>query len=490
LPGAADSGGRVKTPEPLGRAALSGIVGEFVDLVEPHTEADAAGIVAHFIAEVGNVVGRHAYVDVSGQRHYTNLCCAVVGETSTGRKGTALAAVNHGLKELDPNWNIVQGLSTGEGLIAHVRDPRYADVLDKKTQETHRVCVDLGITDKRLCVVETEAGSFLKRMGGEGNSLSAVMRQVWDSGKLQTLTKNLPLSATDAHVTIIIHITPSELLSLVSAVDAFNGLLNRFLWFAVNSEKMLPEGGNLPDVDFAEIRNHIRQIRDLCAAGKISRMTRDEDAKWLWAKVYPALRAQSGGIQGSIASRATAQVLRLSTIYALLDLSPIVKAKHLEAALDVWRYCSDSIGCIFGGANDPANRKYVEFIETSGGTVAVKEFHRRWYRDFPTAPEARAKLVELAKANIGIFGFFPQGRKGGKPVEFFKLSVDDTPAGDAENASSLQSTPHHERDISDPEWTRGPITPEVIEELKKPWTFPPTPQQLKEKNASTTTSAT
>jgi len=50
----------------------------------------------------------------------------------------------------------------------------------------------------------------LKQTERQGNTLSAVLRQAWESGNLRTLTKNSPTRATDAHVSIIGHITADE----------------------------------------------------------------------------------------------------------------------------------------------------------------------------------------------------------------------------------------------------------------------------------------
>ena len=47
-------------------------------------------------------------------------------------------------------------------------------------------------------------------------------------------------------------------------------------------------------------------------------------------------------------ARAGAQVVRLSCIYALLDISPRIKVEHLKAALAVWDYCEASCRYIFG----------------------------------------------------------------------------------------------------------------------------------------------
>ena len=45
--------------------------------------------------------------------------------------------------------------------------------------------------------------------------------------------------------------------------------------------------------------------------------------------------------------RATAQVLRLATIYALLNSSNTIQLPHLHAALALWRYCEASCSYIF-----------------------------------------------------------------------------------------------------------------------------------------------
>ena len=52
---------------------------------------------------------------------------------------------------------------------------------------------------------------------------------------------------------------------------------------------------------------------------------------------------------GAMTSRAEAQVMRLACLYALLDLSSVIKTVHLQAALAVWDYAESSTRYIFGG---------------------------------------------------------------------------------------------------------------------------------------------
>jgi hypothetical protein len=53
-------------------------------------------------------------------------------------------------------------------------------------------------------------------------------------------------------------------------------------------------------------------------------------------------------VVGAILNRAEAQVLRLSSLYAVLDCSAEVRSPHLRAALALWRYAEASARLIFG----------------------------------------------------------------------------------------------------------------------------------------------
>jgi hypothetical protein len=84
----------------------------------------------------------------------------------------------------------------------------------------------------------------------QGRSVSArtastVLRNAWDGKTLQVITKHDPARASTAHVSIIGHITADELLRHISATEAANGFLNRFLLIAVRRARLLPEGGHL-----------------------------------------------------------------------------------------------------------------------------------------------------------------------------------------------------------------------------------------------------
>ena len=126
------------------------------------------------------------------------------------------------------------GLSSGEGLIAQVRD--HADEDGSQAP-----------ADKRRLVVEPEFAQMLKVLAREGNTLSAIVRQAWDGEPLQTIVRNDPLRATGANMAIVGHITRDELLRYLTATELANGFANRFLLIAVQRSKLLPFGGALDE---------------------------------------------------------------------------------------------------------------------------------------------------------------------------------------------------------------------------------------------------
>jgi hypothetical protein len=358
LPAAVSTRRVVPWPDALMPEAFHGLAGDFVRAIDPHTEADPAALLISYFVAVGNMIGRHPHFVADGAEHYTNLYAILVGRTSKSRKGSSQAQVKRPLKAVDPEWvleRIQSGLSSGEGLIWAVRDPiqKEEPVRERgRVVDYETVLQDPGVEDKRLLITEPEFASMLRVMGRDGNTLSAVVREAWDSGNLRTLTKNSPAKATGAHISILGHVTRDEVLRYLDSTEAGNGFANRFLWVCVRRSKSLPDGGLIHQVDFGPLIRRLTAVVEF--AGGVGEMKRDDEARGLWHAVYPALSQEVPGLLGAVIARAEAQVMRLACIYALLDQSATVRRNHLEAALAVWSYCEASARFVFGDAlGDP-----------------------------------------------------------------------------------------------------------------------------------------
>jgi hypothetical protein len=350
-----DSKAQAIPPPELRAKALYGLPGMIVQTISPHTEAHPAALLIQFLVAFSNCIGRTAYFTVEATRHYLILFAVIVGISSRGRKGTSWDHVSRLFQAIDEQWcrNCMQsGLSSGEGLIYAVRDPviKREPIKEKgRVIDYQDVITDVGVLDKRLLAIEEEFAKLLRVIAREGNTLSPQIRQAWDKGNLRLMTKNSPLQATDAHVSIIGHITKDELKRNLDEVETANGFANRFLWTFSRRTKLLPEGGNLPH---SKLNSLILLLHDVVNfARSVGEMSRDKEANALWHKIYGELSTEDRtGLFDAVTSRAEAQVSRLACIYALLDQSAIVQRPHLEAALALWCYCEDSARFIFGNS--------------------------------------------------------------------------------------------------------------------------------------------
>lgn len=337
----------------LDDAALHGLAGEVVQVIEPHTEADPMALLVSFLAEVGAMLNRGPHLVLDGSYHPLLFWPVLVGQSSKSRKGTAGKRIESLLLLADDGWTRGEckgTLSTGEGLTFAVRDPRYEEQPLKEkgrpTGETVTVCVDPGIEDKRLFLVQSEFGAVLKIMAREGNSLSGVLRDAWDGQTLAPMTKANRVRASTPHIGIVAHVTQAELLRNLTDTETVNGFGNRFVWFAVHRSKELPFPSAPSDKELSALSRKIG--RALCTARTFGELALSEPARDEWKRIYHDLSADRPGMAGALLGRAEAQVMRLSGLYAVLDGQNVIDSVHLRAALAIWHHAEASTRMIFG----------------------------------------------------------------------------------------------------------------------------------------------
>jgi hypothetical protein len=199
------------------------------------------------------------------------------------------------------------------------------------------------------------------------NIVSEILRRAFDGQHiLETLVKNNPERATDAHISVVGHITPHELIELLTELALANGFANRFAFFLVRGTKDIP----IPDVWNEELQTRLREFAGRAGAAVAfaehpCEMKFDDNATELWKSVYSELKKPGpDNLLSSLLARGRAHVLRFSMAYAILDCSPLIEAKHLEAALALWRYSSRSAAFLFGTEADNSDAaKIVEALK-------------------------------------------------------------------------------------------------------------------------------
>lgn len=376
-------------PKPLGDAAFHGVAGDLVKAIEPESEADPAALLVQFLVGFGNVIGRGPHFVVEADQHHMNLFTVIVGETAKARKGVSWGHVNGVLDQVDSDWTkrrVVGGLSTGEGLIQEVRDGLEIDE-DDDDNCVKGVKRAVDPFEKRILVREGEFGRVLTVSRRETNILSAVMREAWDTGHLSVLRSTDKAKVTEAHISLIGHITQVELRRLITPTSLTNGFANRILWTCARRSKLLPEGGNftLSPALLARLRKAYE------FAKKAGRLQKSDKAKKLWARVYQRLSGGKPGLLDTVTSRSEAQVMRLACLYTLLDRHRTIKTQHLLAALEVWRYCEDSARYIFGDStDDPVADELLVLLRKNPEGTTRAEIYQHFGRNKPKAEISRS----------------------------------------------------------------------------------------------------
>ena len=144
-----------------------------------------------------------------------------------------------------------------------------------------------------------------------------------------------------------------------------NGFANRFLFCCVRRSKSLPHGGALPEAELAGLARRLKTAVEF--ARQIGRVEMTAEAAEAWSVAYPELSAERPGLVGAIIARAEAQVIRLSLIFALLDMKDTIAPEHLEGAMAIWAYCEASALRIFGDSlGDPVADDILRALRLSG----------------------------------------------------------------------------------------------------------------------------
>ena len=380
--------------------AFHGLLGEIVRAIEPETEADPVAILLQALARFGVQIGRSPYFRVDGVKHHTNQFLACVGRTGRGRKGTAAARVRGIFEVIDGDFdtrNVLSSLTSGEGVIEYLRDPTIKQVPTADSEsgvvtEFRNEVVSPGATDKRLQVIDSELARIFTNSKREGSILSMTLRDLWDGGNAQVPRRKDPASVTNAHLTVVGHITEAELERSLSHVELSNGLANRFLWVVVKRRQLLPEGG--ANVDMSRFTERLRNA--IGFATSVEEMVRDEEARTRWREIYLEIElAARPGMFGAVTERASAHILRLSMIYALVDQSATILLDHVNAAKAVWDYCEQSARLLFGKRNgDVLDDRILDEIKQQPG-ISQRDLQRKFTHSIPKKALLVPRLASL-----------------------------------------------------------------------------------------------
>jgi hypothetical protein len=298
------------------------------------------------------LIGPFPYVPIGNTRHPLLVWPILFGRTGSGRKGEAGETASVFLTRAagDAGKVTVSGLSSGEGLIERIRDPKDED--------------DPGGTDdKRLLVVEPEFATVMSRAKREGSTLAAVLRQAWD-GRALTVLNRTALAASASHVAIVGHVTPKEFKARLADSEMAGGTYNRFLPVYVERSKKLPIPDGIGEASLAALSSRLGA--GIFAARQIGRVHLDQGATALWQNdLYDELTASDDEDEPwtEFTRRAAPYCRRIAALHAVLDGRELVNAGDLAAAGALVRYSVASARYVLGPRRDPRYDRIVRAVD-------------------------------------------------------------------------------------------------------------------------------
>jgi hypothetical protein len=423
-------------------------VGDVARAGSNYTEANPFAIAAAMLVYLGVAVGRGPFMPIGDDLNHANLFMVHVGRSSRGRKGTAkklIYRIDSAVKAKDKNLAPQVhrgGLSTREGLALMIHD----GYKDGKNEVP-------AVVDKRLLVVESEFANILHQSKRDGNTLSAALRDAFDSTSIRPAVKTCPVWATDPHIGIIGDVTPSELRELMHTRELTNGFASRFIFFWAEGDKVFPFPQYTAKEVVETLAECVAQVMKFARANRhmdkdVMRMEFSPDAASLYAQLYKGeLRDRSAGelITGLLDRRAPV-LLRLAMLFALTDQTNVIAVDHINAAMAWVRYWVDSVKFIFQSAVDEAGaaattdtaQRIVSYL-TERGQATRTELSKGCFSGHVSKGTLDKALDELLSASPPVIEVETVPRPKGQPGSPSKVYKPCThPASFANSANSAE----------------------------------------------------
>ena len=329
-------------------AVYLGLAGEYVMTIAEDTESDPLAVLSQVLAWAGCRVGRQVWIRHGSAIHYPAIWPLIVGQTSTGRKGSSEQDSLTALSALSEQPRRRSGLTSGEG------------VIDALTQQVESE--DGG----GLLVTESEWESVTARTRREGNTLSPVLRDAYDFKPLATMNASGNARSVEGYLlTVVGHITPGAFRQGMGGHEVSGGFLNRFLPLLVHR----PRTVSWPEEPSEEAQALLMGIATADFGSGQYQLSLDAKRFYMdWYEAYNfAVEAESERVAMGVA-RAVPNVLRSSLIYALLDQSSgnVIESRHVQAAVALVEYSCQTVRVLLAPGSVGLDKKILTALKGTG----------------------------------------------------------------------------------------------------------------------------
>lgn len=346
---------RERDPDPIPGESFIGPLGRIVKAWSPHTEADDAVLMTTLVNAVGALVGVNPFIPhpIKGFPQTFNI---IVGRPHSG-KGTAWDLVREEflkpllalLHEEYRYYNMVTtSINSGEGIIH-----RYAQEDAEPVQ---------------LWVLE-EAKQFFVAMARQDSTVDVVTRQLFDRVPLAINTKN-PLRADNAAGSMLMHVTPAELLKMSHSLHAGGGIFRRISF----QKSLKKEGIRSTLISPREIDLQLQDVADCIRAARVTqRLWFTPEGEEKWNAIREEFTTERETFMSNATASAPTRIARWAVVFALMDRrnhpsiieetlsisepsefrgmvpqADIIGPQHLQSAVDFEKRSQQTLIGIFG----------------------------------------------------------------------------------------------------------------------------------------------
>lgn len=379
-----DSGEFPEDPDPV---IFEGLLGACVMDLAPTTDASLVGLLGALVAFTGILVPGHG---MFYRRHTSSVYIALVGESSVGRKGTAMTRVHDAMTAavdaVPVNRVIADGLNSGEALVSHLHY--------KATAFEYEPTVAL--------VYGEEYAGLMTARQREGSTLDPKMREAFDGGPLSNRRSNptdtKSVSGNTYWVAALVGITPNELRNRQEAGAMQSGSANRWLYLPVTRREVSPSNA---EARFSpENAAAMGKARREALEGWRTRVVEAAGVTRTLGEYDDWLRKNSSGLALDLTRRFSAIAYRIALVHALADRSREISPAHLRRAIGLTEYARQGIRWVFGDTVGSPDADLLSRHLADSGRLTKTAITREIIRDPIRRQAAIDELVRLRVARV------------------------------------------------------------------------------------------
>jgi hypothetical protein len=383
--------------------AFYGLAGRLALEVAPINGVSKEAVLIQFLICLSTLCAQKFYYSNGGKKNNTADYLVLVGTTGSSKKGTSFSDVKWFFDQYYPEFTaskLKTGVNSGEGLINCIRDKVVGTDVDKRTGKEIEVIKDEGALSKIVLFLETEFSRLLKAGKRDGSTVTEIYRNAWDGVPLEINTSQRSIRSTDYCVSLIAHITPKELKSLVSDIDSSNGYLNRFMFCLITGGEPKPFPESFDRVDFSFTKELVALFNFINSIDSAEIVLAD-DAKGLYLEIYNEFYYRPEDKITELVSRNTQHLIKMAMLFAICDQSPEINLSHLKASKALIDYSTASIQELFGKDSlTKKESKVMKFLSSQNGTAPRGKIQSDCFRNNSSKEELDSIQESLVNKNL------------------------------------------------------------------------------------------